>query len=102
MQSTRASIISYTKNADGVIFKLDKGLMDIRICKPDIIEVKYTIFNAFPEKKSLVVIDTWKQRSSFTLSDNKEQVIITTSKLIIKVIKTTNDISYSNKKGEVI
>ncbi|MDB5135322.1 MAG: hypothetical protein JWP37_1925, partial [Mucilaginibacter sp.] len=36
------------------------------------------------------------------LSDNKEQVIITTSKLIIKIDKATNAISYSNKKGEVI
>src|SRR5882757_5373824 len=76
LQSTRASVISYTKNADGIVFKLDKGLMNIRVCKADIIEVKYTIFNTFPDKSSLVVIDPWKQKSPFTVSDNKGQIII--------------------------
>ena len=101
-QVTHASVISYTKNSDGVIFKLDKGLMDVRICKADIIEVKYTILSAFPEKNSLVVNNTWEQKLPFTVSEHNGQIIITTTKLIIKVNKTTNAITYTNKKGEVI
>src|ERR1700712_4182840 len=102
LQSAKATVVSYTKSANGVVFKLDKGLMDIKVCKADIIEVKYTILNAFPDKNSLVVIDPWKQKSPFTVSDKKGQIIITTSKLIISINKTTNAISYANKKGEVI
>jgi alpha-D-xyloside xylohydrolase len=101
-QITQAAVISYTKNSDGVIFKLDKGLMNIRICKADIIEVKYTILNAFPEKNSLVVNNTWKQRSSFIVSERNGLVIITTAKLIIRINKSTNAITYTNKTGEII
>jgi alpha-D-xyloside xylohydrolase len=102
LQSARASVISYTKNREGVIFKLDKGLMNIRICKADIIEVKYTIFDTFPEKESLVIDNPWKQESPFTVADNKGQITITTSKLLIRINKTSNAITYINKKGEVI
>ncbi|MGZ3820515.1 MAG: glycoside hydrolase family 31 protein [Mucilaginibacter sp.] len=76
--------------------------MSIRICKADILEVKYTILDIFPEKKSLVVINSWSQRSQFTVSESNGQVIIATSKLIIKVNRRTNAISYANRKGDVI
>jgi alpha-D-xyloside xylohydrolase len=102
LQSTRAAVVSYTRSPEGVVFKLDKGLMRINICKADIIEVKYTILNAFPERKSLVVIDSWEQKSPFTVSEHDGQVIITTSKLIIGINKQSNAITYTNKKGEVI
>ncbi len=101
-QSVKASVISYTKNPDGLIFKLDKGLMKIRVCKADIIEVQYTIFNAMPAKKSLVINNPWEQKVPFTVSDNNGQITITTSKLIIKVNKTTDAISYADKKGNII
>jgi len=102
LQSTRASVVSFTKNADGVIFKLDKGLMRIRICKADIIEAQYTILNTLPKKRSLVVDNSWAQKTVFTVSENKGVITITTSKLIIQIDKGTNAISYRNKKGQVI
>src|SRR5664279_2753123 len=102
VQVAKATVISYNKNADGVVFKLDKGLMNVRICLPDIIEVQYTILSAFPQKKSLVVINEWKQKPAFTVSDQNGQVIITTSKLIIQIDKASNAITYTDKKGKVI
>ncbi|MEO8415370.1 MAG: TIM-barrel domain-containing protein [Ginsengibacter sp.] len=102
VQVVNASVISYKKNEDGVVFKLDKGLMNVRICLPDIIEVQYTILSTFPQKKSLVVNNAWKQIPDFTVSDQHGQVIITTSKLIIQINKASNAITYTDKKGEVI
>jgi alpha-D-xyloside xylohydrolase len=99
LQSARASVISYTKNADGIVFKLDKGLMNIRVCKADIIEVKYTIFEAFPAKSSLVVNNAWREKTPFTVSERGGKIIISTSKLNITINKTTNAITYSNKSG---
>ena len=99
---TKASVIAFTKNTDGVVFKLDKGLMKIKICKPDIIEVKYTIFNTFPEKNSLTVNNPWNERSLFRVSEHSSEVIITTAKLIITINKATNAITYSDLKGNVI
>jgi alpha-D-xyloside xylohydrolase len=97
-----ASVISYTKSPAGVTFKLDKGLMLIKICKADIIEVKYTIFDHFPDKASLVVNNSWKQRPPFKVAGNGAEIVITTARMSIRVNKATNAITYTDLKGNII
>lgn len=99
---TKAAVVSYTKNQDGVTFKLDRGLMFIRVCMPDIIEVKYTILDAFPQRTSLVVNNEWKAKTAFKVSDQKGVIVITTAKLNINIDKATNAITYTDLKGTVI
>ena len=102
VKATMASIVSYTKTDRAVVFKLDKGLMEVKICKADIIEVKYTIFNTFPEKNSLTVDNPWKEKSPFRVSEHDGEVDITTAKLVIKVNKASNAITYTDLKGNII
>jgi len=102
VNTTKASVISYTKSANGVTFKLDKGLMNVKICKADIVEVKYTIFDAFPAKNSLVVNNPWAGKTAFTVTEHSGQIVITTAKLNISINKATNALTYTNKKGEII
>ena len=97
-----AFVGSYEKTTDGVTFKLKEGLMKIVICRDDIVEVKYTVFDAFPPKKSLVIINTWQQKSAFTVAENGDNVVITTKKLKVTVSKTTNAITYADVNGVVI
>lgn len=98
----QGSVKSYQKDQRGVSFTLDKGIMRLNICKADIVEVKYTIFNAFEKKASLVVNNTWQVPAGFSVSEGKGNVIITTSKLKILVNKSTNAISYTDLKGREI
>jgi alpha-D-xyloside xylohydrolase len=100
--ATSATVISCTKNVDGVSFKLDRGVMNIKICKADIIEVKYTLFAALPLKKSLVINNLWAEKTPFSVTDKDGQVVITTAKLIIRVNKTNNALTYTDLKGNVI
>ncbi len=65
VHTTTASIVSYAKNSDGVTFILDKGSMKVKICKEDIIEVKYTIFPDIPLKNSLVISNEWAAAPKF-------------------------------------
>jgi alpha-D-xyloside xylohydrolase len=44
-RSAVASIEFLTKDSDGITFTLDKGRMKVKICKDDIINVKYTIWH---------------------------------------------------------
>ncbi|TFF34766.1 glycoside hydrolase family 31 protein [Mucilaginibacter psychrotolerans] len=97
-----AAVISYTKNAKGVTFKLDKGLMQLNICRADIIEVKYTIFDSFSAKESLVVNNKWPLATAYTVTDGKTEVTITTAKLKLKINKATNAITYCDLSGKVI
>jgi len=97
-----ASIRSFKKETDGVSFDLDKGLLKIKVCSADIIEVKYTIFNSFNTKPSLVVNNTWNRQTAFTVTDAGKNIVITTDKLKIVVDKSSNAISYFTKSGQLI
>ena len=100
--SANAAVNAFKKDADGVTFKLDKGLMKIKVCSSDIIEVKYTIFDAFEQKESLVVNNKWSANTAFTVTDSNGTVVITTARLKISVDKVTNAISYADKSGNII
>ena len=97
-----ASILSYQKETDGVTFILDKGLMKVKVCSDNIIEVKYTIQPAFSQDKSLVVNNKWSEDVSFTVADNNEEIIIGTASLNIRVNRKTNAIIYTDLKGLTI
>ena len=100
--TANATVISFTKTAKGVSFKLDKGLMQLNICKADIIEVKYTILSSLSTKESLVVNNKWPLQVPYTVKDGKTEVTISTAKLVIKINKSTNAITYCDVSGKVI
>ena len=102
INNSTASIITYSKSPDGVTFKLDKGVMKINVCKADIIEVKYTLMESMPSKQSLVVNNKWGVTTAFSITENPKEVIITTSRLKVKVDKSTNAVKYTDLKDVLI
>ncbi len=97
-----ASITSYSKNTDGVSFVLDTGVMKIKVCKENIIEVKYTSLDSLSAKKSLVVNNEWKVHPVFNISETSNEIILTTTSLDVRVNKSTNSITYTTPGGTVI
>ncbi|MGA9118523.1 MAG: TIM-barrel domain-containing protein [Bacteroidota bacterium] len=97
-----ASILSYKQDLHGVTFKLDKGVMELKVCKDDIIEVKYSTLPAFAAKTSLVVTNEWKTPAKFQVSDHAGHIVISTARLKIDVDKATNAIQCADVKGHVI
>ncbi len=101
-QNAEAHVLSYKKETDGVSFYLDKGLMKIKVCRADIIEVKYTIFKQFPAIASLVVNNKWAGSTPFTVTENGGSIVIITGRLKLTVNKATQAITYAKKDGTVI
>jgi len=97
-----ASIASFKKDADGITCKLDKGIMKIKICSNDIVEVKYTSLETFSPKTSLVINNKWKQPSKFSVKENTNEINITTARLKIKVNRSTGSITYTDLNDAVI
>lgn len=97
-----SSVKSFQKDASGVSFVLDKGLMRIHICRADLVQVKYTLLDAFPAENSLVVNNPFVQKASFTVVSTKSNILIKTAKLIIKINKASQAISYLTPSGKVI
>ncbi len=102
MTRAQANVKKFKKETDGVLFYLNEGLMKIKICQDDIIQVKYTVFDAFPTENSLVVNNEFKNKVNFTLSEADGDIVIKTSRLIIKVNKATNAITYLTASGRQI
>jgi len=101
-QMSNATVKSYHKDADGVSFILDKGLMKVRICRSDIVEVRYTVFEKLPVFNSLVVNNTFKMPSKFTVTQSANSIDINTGKLIVRIDRKTNAITYLTTAGKII
>lgn len=97
-----AQIKSYEKTSYGINCHLAKGEMNIYLLKDDIVEVKYTSLQKLAAPQSLVVLPVSSYLKNFTISDNKGDINITTSKVKIKINKTNQSITYTDLNGDVI
>jgi len=97
-----AKVVSFARNSDGITCTLDKGLMKVKICTGNMVEVKYTELPVFLDKTSLVIINPWKIIPPFTISDNAAEIIITTAAFRVIVNKLTNSVKYADLKGALI
>ncbi len=100
--TTNATVVSYQKLNNGVNFTLDKGKMFIHVIGDGVIEVKYTSLSALPEKKSLVVLDNVALKNSFSVAEKGGNIVVTTGKLMIKVDRNTNAITYADLTGNEV
>ena len=100
--SVRATVVSFTKNNDGITCTLDKGLMKIKICFDNMVEVKYTTLPLFIEKPSLVITNDWKTAPGFSVSDDAKEIVLTTSKLKVVINKQTNAVKYTDLAGNIV
>ena len=98
----QAIVMSFKKDADGVTCRLDKGLLKVKICFDNMIEVKYTTLPLFLNKPSLVITNDWKTVPGFSVSDNATEISISTSKLKVFINKQTNAIKYTDLSGNTI
>jgi alpha-D-xyloside xylohydrolase len=100
--SAQASVKSYSKVSDGVTFTLDQGLMKVKVCFDNMVEVKYTTLPVFMDKPSLVITNEWKTTPDFTVTENANEIVISTSKIKVVVNRKSNAVKYTDLNGTVI
>ncbi|MDD4921750.1 MAG: glycoside hydrolase family 31 protein [Bacteroidales bacterium] len=97
-----ASVVSFQKNADGVTFNLNQGLLKVKVCSDNIVQVKYTNQPAFPSKKSLVINNEWKTVPKFSVTEMKGDILISTKDIIVRINRADQSIKYTDIKGKTI
>jgi alpha-D-xyloside xylohydrolase len=100
--TVQAKVVSFVRENNGITCTLDKGLMRVKICLNNMVEVKYTSLPIFPDKSSLVVTNEWKNIPRFSIEEDQSAIIITTTRLKIIINKLSNSIKYSDLNGSVI
>src|ERR1035437_5375920 len=98
----QAKVVTFDKNADGITFNLNKGLMKVKICMDNMVEVKYTELPVFMDKTSLVVTNDWKIIPAFTVIEKENEIIISTAKIHVIINKQSNSIKYTDLNDKVI
>ena len=97
-----AQVKSFQKTNFGVSFILNRGNMNVYLLKNDLAEIKFTVLDKMPDKKSLVVESVKSYLKNFSVDQNKEQVVITTARMKIKVNRKTAAITFTDLSGNII
>ena len=97
-----SQIKSYKKTGFGISCQLEKGQMNIYLLKDDLAEIKYTSLQKIEAKQSLVVLPVSSYLKSFSVDDDNNEIIITTTALKIKINKKNNAIIYTDLNDAII
>ena len=97
-----AQVKSCQKTVFGVSFTLERGKMNIYLITDDVVEVKYSNLKELADKQSLVVETKPSYLKNFVVTDNTNDIFITTGKLKITVNRKTQAITYSDLSNKII
>ena len=97
----KLSVKNYKTDANGVTFTLSQGVMRVGVCQEDIIRIQYSPASSLPAKTSLVVNKAWG-KPSFKVAEDAGTVTLATSRIKVKVNRTTGAITYTDLKDHVI
>jgi alpha-D-xyloside xylohydrolase len=98
----QASVKSYVRDKDGITCTLDNGLMKVKICLDNMVEIKYTSLPVIPDKPSLVITNAWNDVPVFTVNDNGNDIVISTGKLKVIVNRQSNAVRFTDLPGNLI
>lgn len=95
------SITSCTQQSDGIMCTCNTGVMKVKICREDIVHVAYSTSSTIPPRPLKVVTAEWGT-PQFSKTEAGDTIILQTSKIRVKVSKSTANITYMDLGGEVI
>lgn len=101
LTSSPFSISSYVADTAGINFQLVKGKLRLNVCNDKIIQVSYTPNSTLPQKDTIIVNKVWG-KSNFTVTEDVDNVIISTQSLTVKVTKAGSVVSYFDKSGNLL
>ncbi|HEX2956251.1 MAG TPA: TIM-barrel domain-containing protein, partial [Chitinispirillaceae bacterium] len=96
------SISSYKEDADGITCTCNTGVMKVKICKEDIVRVAYAPGSTIPARSLKIVTNTWTPQVPFTKTESGDNIILQTSKIKVKVSKSTANVTYTDLSDVVI
>jgi len=98
----------YKKQPDGIIIEIksetitDASLVEIKVCTENIIHVIATPEKTFSNRKSLMVDKTEWKPVPWSVKEEGNEIVLSTSKVIVKVHREKGTIAFYNSNGELI
>jgi hypothetical protein len=101
LTSAAFAVATYAADSAGVNFKLGQGVLRLQVCNDKIIQVSYSLNSILPKKDTIMVNKVWG-KSDFTVTEDADNVMISTKSLTVNVSKTTALVSYFNKMADLV
>jgi len=96
------SVVSYTTDTDGITCTCNTGVMKVKICQADIVRVAYSPTSSIPARPLKVVNNAWATAATFTKTEAGDTIVLQTSRIKVKVAKTTANVTYTDLSNNVI
>jgi alpha-D-xyloside xylohydrolase len=88
------------KQPDGVLLRMQTGLLRLQVCSDSIIRVLYTPTSSFPEVKHYAVIKTSWPATRFSVESTEKEVMLSTSQLKVTLPRQYGAIVFSDAAGK--
>jgi alpha-D-xyloside xylohydrolase len=93
-------VTNVEKQSDGVLFRMEVGLLRLQLCSDSIVRVLYTPTSSSPEVKHYAVVKTSRPAAHFTLMATDKEVTLSTSQLKVTVARKDGGIVFSDAAGQ--
>jgi alpha-D-xyloside xylohydrolase len=100
--SGAAAAADYTRRPDGIVLNMKTGKLKIEVRAENIIHVLYSRTDSFPDRKSLVVLDSIGTAPEWSLKENGNVLTIVTKYISADVDRGTGAVTYRDDAGNVI
>ena len=88
------------KQTDGVLLRMQTGLLRLRVCSDSIVRILYTPTSSFPTVKHYAVIKTSWPATRFSLESTATDVSLNTARLKVTVARKDGSIVFSDLAGK--
>ena len=88
------------KQTDGVLLRMQSGLLRLRVCSDSIVRILYTPTSSFPTVKHYAVIKTSWPATRFSLESTAKDVTLNTSQLKVTVARKDGAIVFMRLGGQ--
>ena len=97
-----STVSSYKIKDNKVTYPIKNGQLQIVVCNENIMQVKYTLADAFDTKKSLFLEDNAFSLVKYDVNENDQEIVISTKKLKAKIAKKTGSVSFFDENNKAI
>ncbi len=90
------------KKSDHIIYQTENGFIKLQIFSDEIIRVTVSPEKKLKERESLMIVAKPDQKIKWDVSETDRYIIVSTEKVIVKLDKTNNSVSFFDRSGNLI
>src|ERR1700746_3032246 len=93
-------VVSFQKQDEGLLLAMTAGTLEVEVCSPTIIHVRYAASSSIPNQPEYVVIKNAWPATQWSSDSNDESITVNTSRLKVVIARKEGGITYFDRSGK--